>query len=131
MPRGQYKRTKAHNKILSKNAKKRYTRNPEIKDAVFERDNYQCQMCRERFSPENLVLYYLTPEGNPTAEIENILTLCKECENKAFKGSICGYDKNGKPIIDRWNKEDILNMLLCRRQANNHFKGDYLRTIAI
>lgn len=120
IPRGQYLRTKAHIKILSKNAKKRYTQNPEIKDAVFERDNYQCQMCRERFSPENLVLYYLTPEGNPTAEIKNILTLCKECENTAFRGSICGHDKNDKPIIIRWNKEDILRILLCRRQTNSH-----------
>ena len=121
IPRGQYLRTNAHKKILSSNAKKRYTKNPEIiKEAVFERDNYQCQMCRERFSPENLVLYYLTPEGNPTAEIENILTLCKECENIAFKGSICGHDKNGKPIIVRWNKEDILNMKLCRRLTNTH-----------
>ena len=120
MPRGQYKRTKAHNKILSTNAKKRYTKNPETKDAVFERDNYRCQMCRERFSPENLVLYYLTSEGNPTAEIKNILTLCKKCENIAFKGSILGHDKNGKPIIARWNKEDILNMHLCRRLTNNH-----------
>lgn len=77
-------------------------------------------MCRKRFSPENLVLYYLTPEGKLTAEIENILTLCKECENIALKGSIWGYDKNGKPIIDRWNKEDILNMLLCRKLTNNH-----------
>ena len=120
MPRGQYKRTKAHNKILSKNAKKRYTKNPEIiKDAVFERDNYQCQMCRERFSPENLVMYYLTSEGNPTAEIKNILTLCKKCKNIALKGSIWGYDKNGRPIIVRWNKEDILNMHLCRRLINN------------
>jgi len=121
IPKGQYPRTKAHNKILSKNAKKRYTKNPEIiKDAVFERDNYKCQMCRERFSPENLVLYYLTPGGNPTGEIENILTLCKECENIAFKGSICGHDKNGKPIIVRWNKEDILRMQLCRRLTNTH-----------
>lgn len=131
MPRGQYKRTKAHNKILSKNAKKRYTQNPEIKDAVFKRDNCQCQMCRERFSPENLVLYYLTPEGKLTAEIEKILTLCKECEKTALKGSIWGHDKNGKPIFDRWNKEDILRMQLCRRQTNNHFKCDYLSTIAI
>ncbi len=120
IPKGQYLRTEAHNKILSKNAKKRYTQNPEIKEAVFERDYYKCQMCRGRFSPENLVLYYLTPEGNPTAKIENILTLCKECENIAFKGSIRGYDKNGKPIIDRWNKEDILRMLLCRRLTNNN-----------
>ncbi len=121
IPRGKYPRIKAHNEILSKNAKKRYTKNPEIiKDAVFERDNYQCQMCRERFSPENLVMYYLTSEGNSTAEIENILTLCKECENIAFKGSICGHDKNGKPIIVRWKKEDILNMLLCRRLTSNH-----------
>ena len=120
MPRGQYLRTKNHKKILSNNAKKRYTKNLEIKDAVFKRDNFQCQMCKERFSPENLVLYYLTSEGGPTAEIENIFTLCKECEMTAFKGSIWGYDKNGKHIIDRWNKEDILNMRLCRRLTNNH-----------
>lgn len=120
IPKGQYKRTKAHKKILSTNAKKRYTQSPEIKETVFERDNFQCQMCGERFSPENLVLYYLTPEGNPTAEIKNILTLCKKCENIAFKGSIWGYDKNGKPIIVRWNKDDILSMRLCRRLTNNH-----------
>ena len=119
MPRGQYKRTKAHNKILSKNAKKRYTQNPEIKEAVFKRDNYQCQMCKWRFSPENLALYYLTPEGNPTSDIKSILTLCKVCENTAYEGSKWGHDKNGKPIIDRWNKEDILNMQLCRRLTYN------------
>ncbi len=77
-------------------------------------------MCRQVFSPENLVMYYLTPEGNPTAEIKNILTLCKECENIAFKGSIWGYYKNGKPIIVRWNKEDILRMQSCRRLTNTH-----------
>jgi hypothetical protein len=120
MPRGQYLRTKAHNKILSKNAKKRYTQNPEIKEAVFKRDNYQCQMCRQVFSPENLVLYYLNSKGTPTAEIENILTLCKDCENIALKGSIWGCDKNGKPIIVRWNKEDILRMQLCRILTNNN-----------
>ena len=76
-------------------------------------------MCRKVFSPENSVLYYLNSKGTPTAKIENILTLCKECEAIALKGSIWGHDKNGKPIIDRWNKEDILNMRLCRILTNN------------
>jgi 5-methylcytosine-specific restriction endonuclease McrA len=119
IPRGKYPRTKKHNKILSDNAKKRYIKNPEIKEAVFKRDNYQCQMCRDKFTPDHLVLYYLTPKGNPTIEIENILTLCPGCEIIAYKGSIWGYAKNGKPMIDRWNKEDILNMWLCRKMINN------------
>jgi len=120
MPRGQYLRNKNHKKILSDNAKKRYIKNPEIKEAALEKDHYQCQMCREKFNPDHLVLYYLTPKGNPTTEIENILTLCKECETTALKGSMWGYAKNDKPIIDRWNKEDILNMQLCRKLINNH-----------
>lgn len=120
IPKGQYLRNKKHRKILSDNAKKRYIKNPEIKDAVLKRDHYHCQMCREKFSPDHLVLYYLTSKGNPTTEIENILTLCKECEIIAYKGSIQGYDKNDKPMIDRWNKEDIFNMRLCRKFINNH-----------
>ncbi len=38
---------------------------PEIKEAVFERDNYRCQMCRKVFGPENLVFYYLNSKGKP------------------------------------------------------------------
>ena len=103
-------------KLRSGNPK---SRNIKMEERVFERDKYTCQMCRRKFNPYDLIIYYLTAKGKPMNKIGNIMTLCKECEIIAYKGSIWGKTKKGKNIINRWGKEDIKNMKICRMQKKS------------
>jgi len=77
---------------------------PSLREIVFERDRHRCQMCVSKFSPEDLIMYYCTDKGMPTKKPNNILTICLNCERLLDK-------------TDRWNKEDILNFRLCKRQT--------------
>jgi hypothetical protein len=95
------------------------SRNTKMEERVFERDKYTCQMCRKKFNSYDLILYYLTNKGKPTNKINNIITLCKECKIIVVQGSIIGKTKKGKNIINRWGKEDIKNMKICRMQKKS------------
>ncbi len=75
-----------------------------LRETVFKRDRYRCQMCVKKFSPEDLMMYFCTSKGMPTKEPNNILTICLNCERLLDK-------------TDRWNKEDILNFRICRKQT--------------
>lgn len=77
---------------------------PSLKEIVFTRDRYVCQMCVKKFNPKDLMMYFCTEKGMPTKDPNNILTLCLNCERLLDK-------------TDRWNKEDILNFRLCSKQT--------------
>jgi len=142
MPKGIYKRTLKARKNMSKsklgeknpnfgnkklkNPKNENpkSRNVKMKERVFGRDRYTCQRCRKKFNPCDLILYYLTAKGKPTNKIDNIMILCRECEIIAYKGSIWGKTKKGKDIINRWGKEDIKNMKICRMQTQKVYPYD-------
>lgn len=90
---------------------------PILREEIFKRDNFVCQMCVRKFNPEDLTFYFCTQKGSPTKNPNNILTICKECEKIAYEGSKWGKDKNGKQLFNRWNKEAILNFKICRMQT--------------
>ena len=120
MPKGKYERKEVHKEINRVNARKKKTSG--LSKYIFKRDNNTCLMCGKRYSPNELELYYLTPNGNKTDKTDHIITLCLKCHRIAYKGSIWGYKKvrqgNSISIIDWWNREDIERMKLCWRQTN-------------
>ncbi len=66
---------------------------PELRRIVLERDNNQCQRCE---SIENLHCHHITGvEINPveSADVDNCITLCVECHNKAHIESGCRMHK--------------------------------------
>ena len=119
MPKGKYERKEVHKEINRVNARKKKTSG--LSKYIFKRDNYTCLMCGKRYSPNELVIYYLTPNGNKTDKTDHVITLCLKCHKIAYKGSIwgCKKDRHGNniPIIDWWNREDIERMRLCWRQT--------------
>ena len=52
-----------------------------IRNAVIERDNYQCAICS---SPDNLHVHHLTYENVVNEKDEDLVTLCKGCHFKEF-----------------------------------------------
>lgn len=71
---------------------------PELRQMVFERDNWTCQKCGEI---ESLHCHHITGvELNPieSADIDNCITFCKKCHKGAHKQKGCLYsDFQRKP----------------------------------
>jgi len=66
---------------------------PELRKLVFERDDYTCQKC---LSIVNLHCHHIDPViNNPieSADINNCITLCKECHKEVHKKSGCRYNE--------------------------------------
>jgi len=77
------------------NNTKRYSREvqPELRQMVFERDNYSCQKCEKHQDDLNCGLHCHHYEGieiNPieSADIDNCITLCKFC-HKGIHKKLC------------------------------------------
>ena len=74
------------------NNTKRYSREvqPELRQLVFERDNYTCQKCEKYQDELNTGLHchhYEGTEINPieSADVDNCITLCKNCHIETHK----------------------------------------------
>lgn len=64
---------------------------PELRQLVFERDNYTCQKCG---NTEHLHCHHIFPasiEPIESADIDNCITYCKECHKEAHKQDGCKY----------------------------------------
>jgi len=64
---------------------------PELRQMVLERDNYECQKCG---SSESLHCHHLEGirwEPLESADIDKCITLCKKCHKKVHKLPDCGY----------------------------------------
>ena len=64
---------------------------PELRKMVFNRDGYICQRCD---SEDSLHCHHITGvELNPieSADIDNCITLCKDCHNDTHKQDGCTY----------------------------------------
>jgi hypothetical protein len=73
---------------------KQYSRKvqPELRQLVFERDDWTCQKCR---SKKNLHCHHITGiEINPieSADVDNCVTLCKSCHKEVHSQEGCGYN---------------------------------------
>ena len=70
---------------------------PELRKLVLERDNWTCQKCgRNKDEDINLILHchHIDPvKNNPieSADIDNCVTLCKECHKEAHRRKGCRY----------------------------------------
>ena len=70
---------------------------PELRKLVLERDNWTCQKCgRSKDEDINLILHCHHTEpvkSNPieSADMDNCVTLCKECHKEAHKRKGCRY----------------------------------------
>jgi 5-methylcytosine-specific restriction endonuclease McrA len=65
---------------------------PEIRQMVLERDNYECQKCGTIDKP--LHCHHILPvaiEPLLSADIDNCITLCEECHKQVHKLPGCGY----------------------------------------
>jgi len=65
---------------------------PELRQMVFERDNYTCLKCKR----QNVALHCHHTEGilwNPleSADIDQCMTVCKDCHKEIHKQNDCGY----------------------------------------
>jgi len=81
-----------------KSNKNEYTREvqPELRQLVFERDDYTCQKCGKHQNELDVGLHchHLTGvELNPieSADIDNCITLCKTCHKEVHTLPGCGY----------------------------------------
>jgi 5-methylcytosine-specific restriction enzyme A len=64
---------------------------PQLRQMVFERDNCTCQKCG---NIESLHCHHIDPVvNNPieSADINNCITLCKDCHKEVHQQSGCGY----------------------------------------
>ena len=70
---------------------------PELRKLVLERDNWTCQKCgKSKDEDINLVLHchHIDPvKNNPieSADMDNCVTLCKECHKEAHRRKGCRY----------------------------------------
>ena len=67
---------------------------PELRQLVFQRDNYICQKCKQRGG--KLHCHHIDPViNNPieSADVDNCATLCKECHKEVHKLPDCGYNE--------------------------------------
>ena len=70
---------------------------PELRKLVLERDNWTCQKCgRSKDEDINLILHchHIDPvKNNPieSADMDNCITLCKECHKEAHRRKGCRY----------------------------------------
>ena len=70
---------------------------PELRKLVLERDNWTCQKCgKSKDEDINLILHchHIDPvKNNPieSADMDNCVTLCKECHKEAHKRKGCRY----------------------------------------
>jgi hypothetical protein len=66
---------------------------PELRKLVFERDNWSCVKCG---IDKNLHCHHIDPVvNNPleSADIDNCITLCKECHKAVHKKDGCNYNE--------------------------------------
>ena len=66
---------------------------PELRKMVLARDNYLCVKCS---SKELLHCHHIYPVStNPleSADVDNCITLCKDCHKEAHKKDGCGYEQ--------------------------------------
>jgi len=75
------------------NNQKQYSREvqPELRQIVFERDNWTCQKCR---STESLHCHHIEGirwEPLESADIDKCITYCKSCHGDVHKIDGCGY----------------------------------------
>ncbi len=69
---------------------------PELRQLVFERDEYTCIKCEKHQDNLNVSLYCHHIEGvqqNPieSADIDMCVTVCKSCHSEIHKQTDCGY----------------------------------------
>jgi 5-methylcytosine-specific restriction endonuclease McrA len=63
----------------------------ELRKYVLERDEYKCQICGNN---NNLICHHIKPvslEPIESADLDNCITLCKECEQKVHKLPGCNF----------------------------------------
>lgn len=68
----------------------------ELRKLVFERDNYTCQKCGKDKNKENFELHchHINPvklDPLESADINNCISLCKDCHKETHKKDGCGY----------------------------------------
>lgn len=69
---------------------------PELRQLVFERDNYTCKMCSSTKAAVEIHCHHILPLNESpieSADIDNCITLCKECHKKAHSLPNCGYNE--------------------------------------
>jgi 5-methylcytosine-specific restriction endonuclease McrA len=68
----------------------------EIKQIVFERDNYTCQICgktKEELGNVHLCCHHIDPiKNNPveSADVDNCISVCRTCHNMIHSNN-CNY----------------------------------------
>ena len=80
---------------------------PELRKMCFIRDNYQCQKCLKTNADASLHCHHITPViSNPieAADLDNCITLCKECHKSAHKDVGCRYTDLAKCKKDKYVK---------------------------
>jgi hypothetical protein len=85
---GQHKYPKGFKKVTSREVQ------PELRKLVLERDNWECQICGANINDAELHCHHLTGvELNPveSADMDNCVTLCKDCHKKVHKLPGCRY----------------------------------------
>lgn len=69
---------------------------PQLRQLVFERDNYTCQKCGKTVDEIQIHCHHVDPVSqNPieSADIDNCVTLCKDCHKWVHKQSDCKYNE--------------------------------------
>jgi len=64
---------------------------PELREIVFERDNWTCQKCG---STEDLQCHHILPvklEPIESADVDNCITLCKKCHKEVHQQAGCTF----------------------------------------
>ena len=108
-----------------------------VRRAVYSRDEFTCQYCRERCGPTELTIDHLVPlDRGGLDEVRNYVTCCKDCNQKKdnlplaeFAESInIGLDElpvHGDPVID--NEDLPIQIRQLRRMLFDKYRQGDLR----
>jgi hypothetical protein len=85
---GQLKYPKGYKKATSREVQ------PQLRQMVLERDNWTCQKCGRTTEEVELHCHHIFPLNESpieSADVENCITLCKNCHKEAHKLPNCSY----------------------------------------
>lgn len=105
----------------------------DIRAEVYERDDYTCQYCSGRFSPESLSIDHLVPVAlGGRNEITNYITACRSCNSRKRATPLEQFAKriniriedlpvHGDPVID--NEALPIEIRLLRKRIFDKVRG--------
>lgn len=102
---GKHKYPRGYKKATSREVQ------PQLRQMVLERDNWECQKCGKTVEEVELHCHHILPINEApieSADVDNCITLCKECHKLSHKLPDCDYNSLRCGVMDTvQDKKDL------------------------